>query len=76
MCYDINVIFKILFREQVECLKTTPLFQRATTNATQQYPYVFDEFATKKHSSAMVGGTKVGVKAIFHFSKYFHGQKV
>lgn len=46
-------------REQEEIIKTTPLFLKATSSSTQQYPFVFDEFAARKHTSAYVGGTKI-----------------
>lgn len=46
-------------REQLDAIQTQPLLRRATTNATQQYPYVFDEFAARKHASSFIGGTKV-----------------
>lgn len=46
-------------REQEQDIRTQPLFVKATTSATQKYPFVFDEFASRKHQSSFIGGTKV-----------------
>lgn len=46
-------------REQEDVIKTQPLFKRATASSTQLYPFVFDEFASRKHQSAFIGGTKI-----------------
>lgn len=35
-------------------------------NGAQRYPFVFDEFAATKHSSAFIGGTKVSVSHSFY----------
>lgn len=66
MYFKVKSFFKKnCFREQLDAIQTQPLLRRATTNATQQYPYVFDEFAARKHASSFIGGTKVMSFAIF-----------
>ena len=53
-----NELFNIN-REQEEIIRTQPLFKKATSSSTQQFPFVFDEFAHRKLASAFVGGTKI-----------------
>ena len=53
-----NELFQVN-REQEEIIRNTPLFKKAIPGNVQQYPYVFDEFAQRKLSSAYVGGAKI-----------------
>lgn len=53
-----NELFNVN-REQEEIIRTQPLFRKLTSSSTQQFPFVFDEFAQRKLASAYVGGTKI-----------------
>ena len=55
-----------LFRDELDKVQNGPLFLKASTSAAQRYPFVFDEFAARKHSSAFIGGTKVSVSHSFY----------
>lgn len=44
---------------ELDVIVTQPLFKKATISTTQKYPFVFDEFASRKHQSAFIGGTKI-----------------
>ena len=55
-----------LFRDELDKVQNGPLFLKASTSAAQRYPFVFDEFAATKHSSAFIGGTKVSVSHSFY----------
>ncbi|XP_065652394.1 activating signal cointegrator 1 complex subunit 3 isoform X2 [Hydra vulgaris] len=44
---------------ELQNIQSQPLFKRDTTTSSQQYPFVFDEFAIKKHTSSFVGGSKI-----------------
>ena len=60
-----------LFRDELDKVQNGPLFLKASTSVAQRYPFVFDEFAARKHSSAFIGGTKVSVSHSF-YSVTFH----